>query len=239
MTPEQEQAIADLRTRNVAPKQIARQLGLRPAEVSAVIKAQAEQATTARATAGELNPLLECLVNKNCLPDLLLTQTDRAIVPFEQTLDPDGGFAIVMVSRKAGFNRLEVCTYLVDTWCLGVKDATGPRKVDPVTYREFVEYAYRPYESGTEAISLELAQAIVFGGIDYAAQLGFQPHRDFAPAKPHLGEWSGQPKLNFGRNGKPFYANGPYDDPLKILKTLREHVGEGNFDYMIGDGERW
>jgi hypothetical protein len=42
MTPEQKQAIADLRSRNLPPKVIAQQLGLRPAEVSAVIQANAD-----------------------------------------------------------------------------------------------------------------------------------------------------------------------------------------------------
>ncbi|WP_421656838.1 hypothetical protein [Leptothermofonsia sp. ETS-13] len=38
MTPEQIQEIVRLRSQNLAPKQIARQLGLRSAEVTAVIK---------------------------------------------------------------------------------------------------------------------------------------------------------------------------------------------------------
>lgn len=240
MTPEQEQAIADLRARQVAPKQIARQLGLRPAEVSAFLKAQAEQAASNRLATGELNPVFECLVNKNCLPALTAppgelqedSEADKAAA-----IDQGVGYAIVTVARQAGFNRLDVCTYLVDVWCLGVKDVSGHRIVDPTTYRDFVEFAYREFPDGTAEISLEMAQAIVLGGIDYAAKLGFQPHRDFADARSHLGTWGGEPVLNFGRNGKPFYMNGPYDDPLKVLKTLRETVGEGNFDYVIGSGE--
>ena len=57
MIPEQAQAIVDLRSRQVPPRLIARQLGLRPAEVSAFIKTQATQANVARAAAGELAPV--------------------------------------------------------------------------------------------------------------------------------------------------------------------------------------
>ncbi len=46
-------------------------------------------------------------------------------------------------------------------------------------------------------ITLEQAQAIVFGAIDYAADLGFKPHKDFQKTKKHLGTWNGQPKLTF------------------------------------------
>ena len=240
MTPEQEQAIAELRARHLAPKQIARQLGLRPAEVSAVLKAQAEQVTAARTAAGEMDPVSQCLVNRNCLATLLTTEvaSNLNLLPFagadkEQKEDMDTGFAVVTVARQPGFNRIVFCNYLVDIWCLGVKDASGPRKVAVEDYKDFIDYAYQPFEGGPVEIPLELAQAIVFGGAEYAAHLGFQPHRDFEKARPLLGEWSGQPALNFGRNGKPFYFVGPYDNPNKILKTLRETVGEGNFDYLI------
>ncbi len=242
MTPEQEQAIADLRARNVAPKQIARQLGLRPAEVSAVIKAQAEQITAHRIESGELNPLFQCLVNRNCLDALLpdsLKQDPDLAPETKADLDPDSGVAVVTVTRKAGFNRLETATYLVDIWCLGVKDAAVPQILDPSTYKDFVDFAYQAFPDGTQEIPLWLAQAIVLGSVDYAARLGFQPHRDFEQARALLGEWDGQPVLNFGKDGSPYYMSGPYDDPLKVLRTLRETVGEGNFDYVIESGDEW
>lgn len=242
MTPEQEQAIADLRARNVAPKQIARQLGLRPAEVSAVIKAQAEEITAHRVATGELNPLFQCLVNRNCLDDLLpdsLKQDSELALATEADLDPSAGVALVTVARKAGFNRLEFCTYLVDIWCLGVKDAAPPRTMDPSTYKDFVDFAYQAFPDGTQEIPLKLAQAIVLGSVEYAARIGFQPHRDFEQGRALLGEWDGQPVLNFGKDGKPYYMSGPYDDPLKVLRTLRETVGEGNFHYVIGSGDEW
>ncbi|GAB4323097.1 MAG: hypothetical protein OHK0047_06860 [Leptolyngbyaceae cyanobacterium] len=242
MTPEQEQAIADLRARNVAPKQIARQLGLRPAEVSAVIKAQAEQVTAQRMAKGELSPVFQCLVNRNCLDALLpddLKHDPALAFDVQADLDPNAGIAVVTVARKAGFNRLDVCTYLVDIWCLGVKDVAFPRVIDLSTYKDFVDFAYQAFPDGSQEIPLQLAQAIVLGSVDYAARLGFQPHRDFEQARALLGEWDGQPVLNFGRDGKPYYMSGPYDDPLKVLRTLRETVGEGNFNYTVGSGDEW
>lgn len=240
MTPEQEQAIADLRSRNVAPKQIARQLGLRPADVSAFLKTQAAQATNTRIASGELNPVFQCLVNQDCLASLTNaippSQPEEANDDTKDTVDPATGFASVTVVRQAGFNRLEVCTYLVDVWCLGVKDVSGLRKINPTTYKDFVNFVYQKFPNGSTEISLELAQAIVLGAVDYAATLGLQPHRDFAAVRSHLGTWNGELKLNFGKDGKPFYYSGPYDDPMKIVKTLEQNVGEGNFDYIIGVG---
>lgn len=243
MTPEQEQAIRDLRAKQLAPKQIARQLGLRPAEVSAVLKAEAEQKTANRAATGELDPVYQCLINRGSLeylqPGSGAAGSEQAPEPetaTESENDPDAGLAVIVLARNAGFNRLDVCTYLVDFWCLGVKDTSGPRRMTPTDFKDFVEYAYQPFEQQIAEIPLELAQAIVLGSIEYAKGLGFEPHRDFAKTRSLLGSWNGQPVLPFGRNGKPFYINGPYDDPMKVLRTLRTHVGEGNFDFAIGEG---
>jgi len=64
MSPEQVQAITRLRALNLTPKQIARQLGLRPAEVNALLRQQAEEMTLSRTARGELAPLERCLINE-------------------------------------------------------------------------------------------------------------------------------------------------------------------------------
>jgi hypothetical protein len=239
MTPEQQQAITDLRSHNVPPKLIARQLGLRPAEVSAFIKTQASQANVDREAAGELDPVFQCLVNKGCLAHLLADHrgTARSAIA-ERSNDPSAGLAAIMLARQVGFNRLKVCGYLVDYWCLGVKDTLGPRRMDPIRYNQLVNLFFSRFpNSETEEISMELAQAIVFGAVAYAERLGLSPHRDFVKVRDFLGAWDGQPQLTFGRNGKPCYIQGPYDNAQNILKALTQSVGEGNFDYMMTMGE--
>ncbi len=238
MTPEQEQAIADLRSRQVPPKQIARQLGLRPAEVSAIIQTQAAQAATTQAATGERPPLYQCLVNPDCLPALF----DRApknvkkwlpAAPLPYAPADSPGFAGVTIARKSSFNRLILCNYLVDIWCLGVKDAMGPRKISEIDYKAFMDKFYRGFGNEFVEIDFELAQAIVWGGVEYAQKLGFSPHRDFEAARVNLEPWSGEPQLTFGKDGKPFYMMGPHDNPNKIIETLENSVGTGNFEFMM------
>jgi hypothetical protein len=38
------------------------------------------------------------------------------------------------------------------------------------------------------------------------------------------------PKL--GRDGKPFYFGGPYDDPRMVVRTLERTCGPGNYYYV-------
>ena len=77
----------------------------------------------------------------------------------------------------------------------------------------------------------------MFGAEDYARQLGFEPHKDYAKAKEILGE---RPdaliELEFGRDGQPFYCDGPYDNPQKVIQTLEKSVGAGNFHYLVNAG---
>ncbi|MCT7988139.1 DNA-binding response regulator [Laspinema olomoucense] len=235
MDSEQTQEILRLREKKLTPKQIARKMGLKVSDVTRFVKEQAEQVAIAREESGELAPLVECLINANCLyrffPEkgAIATQSEDDL---ETTSDP--GMAIVTVTRSPGLNRFIVCTYLVDYWCLGVKDASGPRKYNRSEYQKIASLYYDSFIGGSEKISLTQAQAIVWGAIEYAEKLGFKPHRDFEQAKEQLGEWNGEPKLEFGKDGKPFYTSGPYDNSASIISTLNKSVGEGNYHYMMG-----
>lgn len=234
MEPERKQEVANLRALNLTPKQIARKLGLRMSEVSAVIRAQAEENALAHGKTATLDPLLECWANGGAVEHFFKAQT-----PSTATVEDESqGMAIVTVARKASHNRVVICTYLLDYWCLGLKDTMGPRKYNTQDYAYLIDQVYQGFDEPPQKISLEQAQAMVYSVIDYAEGLGFKPHRDFQKSEAHLGEWNGQGKLECGRNGKPCYFCGPYDDPNKILKTLTANVGEGNFDYVI-EGESY
>ncbi len=71
MSPEQVQEIIRLRALNLSPKQIARKLGLRPAEVNDLLRQQAEEGTITRPAKGKLAPLERCLINKKAAQRLL------------------------------------------------------------------------------------------------------------------------------------------------------------------------
>jgi hypothetical protein len=224
MQPEQEQEIINLRDRQLTPKQIARKLGLKTSEVTTFLRTQAEQTALASAEKGELLPVAQCLVDVDFAKALLRNETSEA-----------GGLGLVMVTRSKGYNRFVAATYLIDYWCLGLKDTIPPRNCNDSQYKNLIENSYSPF-LGYEEISLEQAQALVWGAIAYAKKLGFEPHRDFEQSKAHLGELTSEISLKFGHNGKPCYVEGPYDNTTKIINTLRKSVGDGNFDFLYGMG---
>jgi hypothetical protein len=228
MNPEQIQEITRLRSLNLSPKQIARNLKLRPTEVTAILRQQAAQLDQDRAERGEAAPLYNCIVNKS-VAKILATNAPN----FNGNVNR---FAQVFIAR-IDRDKLTVCSYLVDYWCLGVKNALGPKKTDRLKYESTVESTSQSFGEDFEEITLAQAQSIVFGAVEYSTGLGFDPHPDFAQALPHLGLRSEpQIPIEFGKNGKPYYINGPYDNLDRIVATLDRSVGKGNYNYTIGSG---
>ncbi len=226
MTPEQAAEILRLKEAKVAPKQIARQLSLRPAEVTAFIRDRAEDLYLEKARSGDLEPLHGCLVNQGAAQRLLVK------TPLEENQGPEGLCQIILARQE--HNRLVVGSYLVDHWCLGVKDAVPPRKMGITGYQHMVVNSEMQFSEPFVDITLEQAQAIVYGAVDYAHSLGFEPHKDFnAKAQIHLGL---RPEtlmpIEFGKDGQPFFISGPYDNVDQVMKTLEASVGAGNFHYL-------
>jgi len=235
VNPELEKEVANLRALNLTPKQIARKLGLRPSEVTAIIQNRAEKLAQELDRKGELAPIFKCFANVGCIENLLRIESQE-LAGFDNTnednIDSDSrGLGTVFVARYVS-NRFRVCTYLVDYWCLGVKDAIPPRQMDRTKYEAFLRNIYHMYPDGYAEITLKQAQDIVFGAVAYADSLGLKPHADFAAAREHLGEWSGQTDIEFGRDGKPCFIAGPYDNANMIMRTLSQSSAANNFDFI-------
>ncbi len=143
----------------------------------------------------------------------------------------NGMFNIVM-SRVMPSGKKIYGFYLIDMHCLGVKDAFYVFAPEME-----INSAYLKREQGRDFIEIDvvLAQNIIYGAVEYAEDLGFPPAKDFAVAEYILDPADEIPyiELEFGKNGKPFYTQGPYDNPKKIINQLNKSVGAGNYLYMI------
>lgn len=145
----------------------------------------------------------------------------------------------VVVARRARPRRVSVCGYLVDVYCLGVKNALGPDIMNDQDLPDFRGMFFSSFERVGEPVAapLEMARHLVWGAVDYARTLGFKPHPDFESAAGHLGEpWHETSVITFGRDGVPFYVSGPYDNPNSVVQTLTRSVGEGSFNYLAAVG---
>lgn len=209
----------------MAPKQIAKALGIGSAEAGRLIRAVAATTTTTEP------PVVGCWISPTW--DVGLSIEGRPGWPRGENPEPGaGGLAQVLVARRHRYDKVSVCGFLVDVHCLGLKNTFGPEVMDELELRDFVPHYFRSHGASLEA-PIELAREVVFGSIEYARGLGFEPHPDFHEVEGHLGSRSGPCPITFGMNGKPYYINGPHDNPGSVVRTLEKSVGRGNFDVTI------
>lgn len=178
-------------------------------------------------------PVVGCWVSAGWSDGLAVPQ-DRAWPDVEPEAEASGlvGVLVARSHPRVGGDAT-VCGYLVDTYCLGVKDALGPRAMSRSGLRRFVDRFFDGFGRPPVEASVDLAQHLVLGAVAYARGLGFEPPRDFRPAAGHLGELAGSSAIGFGRDGKPEYVQGPYDDADRILRTLEATVGRDNFRFAV------
>lgn len=143
------------------------------------------------------------------------------------------GMATVLVSRCQPDGQFVFGVFLVDIFCLGLKNTFCNADFPESSYRtQVVPQVFENQPS--ESCTLELANQVVYGGIAYAKQFDFKPNKDFKLSKYLLNAPDDVPpsNLEFGKNGKPFFIAGPHDNAAQIRRQLESVVGEGQYDYL-------
>jgi hypothetical protein len=159
-------------------------------------------------------PVYECLIPRNW--------------------DREGELLQIIVARQGPEGGVAASVFLVDLGCLGVKDAFTYYFPTPRDY----ELTRRNLGGRQQLIKadLDLVARIVRGAVEYAQSLGFSPHRDFKDAAILLtgaDPDASNARVPLGKDGKPFFVAGPYDDPRKIMAKLEKAVGPDGFYYVV------
>ena len=146
------------------------------------------------------------------------------------------GMIPVLLIRRGPNGLLAMANFLVDFWCMGVKDCAydlGSPGAIQTLKQDMNE------RLGLISIEPSAGRAMVELGVGFADSLGIEPHPDYRNAKLLWGDiplGDLPDDIEFGVNGKPFYFAGPLDDFYRqhqIVNTLRDSVGEGNFDFAV------
>ena len=124
--------------------------------------------------------------------------------------------------------------YLVDKLCLGLKNTFGRANFTPARFQQEVDRVFS--REIPQKCAPELAYQMIYESIDYAAQFGFQPQKDFEVTQHMLaprGTFQESYQIKFGRNRKPMFIPGPNDNAQAILAQLEKNPGPGNYDYLV------
>jgi hypothetical protein len=160
-------------------------------------------------------PVLECLVSEKWRETNSLCQ--------------------ILLARQNDKGNIGAAAFIVDLACLGVKSAMSHRFSDVAGY----DTAMRSKMTSQDTLvpcSPDLALKIIQAGVAYAYNLGFKPDKDSKEAIAYLHD--ADPDLvdeeipTGGKDGRPLFISGPYDDVEKVFATLNASVGEGNYEFI-------
>jgi hypothetical protein len=145
----------------------------------------------------------------------------------------EGGLATIVIAREHVTGNLTLGIYLVDIFCLGVKNAHYWFNTSKEEYLDLIKRVANAH-GGVSKTDYETVHTLIFGAIDYAESLGFKPHKDWEIAQFILMPRNAvEPRdWKFGKEGKPFFISGPNDNSMSVMNKLNQSLGAGNFDYL-------
>ena len=102
-------------------------------------------------------PLYECLIN---------------------TAYRESGLAQIFISRKQASEKNAYGLFLLDVFCLGLKDSHYDFNLDDEEYKAFTNQLFE--RESFNSIDIVEAHNLIYGIIDCAEEIGFKPHKSFA-----------------------------------------------------------
>ncbi len=146
----------------------------------------------------------------------------------------DLGMGTLVLARGATPHHLALSSFLVDVFCLGIKNVM----LESVDREVFAMYM-NATDAGSPMVSIDPSDArkLLRDLAAWSQSIGFAPHQDFAAVERIFGDVSvgaSDAVFRFGRDGKPVYIPGPNDtDPLiqRRIAQLRKCLGDEGFGF--------
>ncbi len=144
----------------------------------------------------------------------------------------DLGMGTLVLARGATPHHLALSSFLIDAFCLGIKD---------VMFESVEREVFEMYMDATDArspvvsVDPSYARKLLRDLAAWSQSIGFAPHRDFAAVERMFGDVSADASdavFRFGRDGKPVYIPGPNDSaPLirRRVEQLQKYLGDDGF----------
>jgi len=143
---------------------------------------------------------------------------------------------MLILARGGTMGPVSVAVFLLDAYCLGVKDiihrSVGSSQLPQIIDRLAGSAPLRPVEPAH-------ARKLLHDLVRWAATFGFHPPREFAAAERLFGSVDPQAcdaTFEFGKDGKPFYVSGPSESPTTVRRRMNQllaRLGPDGFNYLV------
>lgn len=140
------------------------------------------------------------------------------------------GISHVYVSRELTKDSYVFIIYLVDFWCLGVKDTIVKLGVSK---KELTHFYNRNDDLVT--ISYQDARSLILGAMDFARAIDIAPHSSWngIPSSFIEAHLAYEKKFSFGQEGRPHYLSGPNDYELYNVEEVVKKVVKAQGHYIV------
>lgn len=138
----------------------------------------------------------------------------------------------VIVTRMHKNGKVSMGVFLVDIFCLGVKDAFHMFRMEEYEFEHLEE---KFAATRIRECSYEEAHNWIYGAIAFAEEGGIKPHPGFTLAQYLLEEDTDDVPLieyDFGKDGKHLLIANSQSEASKYVPTLKKNLGD-NFEVFI------
>ncbi|MDE6097001.1 MAG: hypothetical protein K2G52_12540 [Muribaculaceae bacterium] len=135
----------------------------------------------------------------------------------------NNGVYVIAVTREHKGGKFTVGVYLIDMYCLGVKDSFYYFSITPEEFKDRILSSGINYEE-TEYVE---AHNLIYGALEYAEEAGIEPAREFKVSEFILEPDDDRIPLmefEFGHNGVRELVVGPDREEMKHIPTLEKNV---------------
>ncbi|MDE5886282.1 MAG: hypothetical protein K2H46_01710 [Muribaculaceae bacterium] len=145
------------------------------------------------------------------------------------------GEAMVIISRTRGNGKLCTASYLIDLWCMGIKDSYGNVNLEKDVFEDHIA------KQGNilEEIDYTTVHNLIYGALEFAEEADIEPHFSFRTWKYLLAEDNDEIPLiefEFGKDGKHFLVTEPGSPASMLIPRIKNKLGD-RFDYILGGME--
>ena len=151
------------------------------------------------------------------------------------TLLNDGGMCHVVVTRQHTGGRVSMALFMVDQFCVGVKESFYRLRLEPYELDEMLDASGEAFSF--RECSYDEAHNRIYGAIAFAEEGGIKPDNSFLLTQYFLEDDTNDVPLiefEYGKNGKHFLVCDSQLEASKYLPALRKTLGDDGFTYVIG-----
>ena len=138
----------------------------------------------------------------------------------------EAGIGHVILAKRLPSGTLGCSFFLVDLFCLGVKDAF----YSELAPSDLLEQLEKLKAGGQPLVPIDpaSAKALILGAVAFAAASGLSPSKDYRAVFKlfdGIDATAATESFSFGRDGMPLYIPGPNDTPARMREIESRLIG--------------